>query len=207
MIRALVILFLLTGCSIPRLFQLHVPAPVTKADAQIEAERSAADLLARKIETPVELIPVAVSLSSSLGTPKKSLVDVKVFNLPTAAKTADGDLQTGIRDMQEQLRQVNLRLASLQGKPIEGTGISLLGPGMVTIIIALIALGVIFPPAFTFLFMAFRRLRSTTGKIVEGIESISETHEDNKAVSDLKSHLSAAMDVAEKRVVHAFQKP
>ena len=55
--------------------------------------------------------------------------------------------------------------------------------------------------------MAFKRLRSTTGKIVEGIENISETHEDNPAVSELKTKLSAAMDVAEKRVVHAFQKP
>lgn len=204
---ALFLLFGCTACTPLHLFQSKVPEPVTPSADQIESQRSAADLIARKIQTPVELIPVAASLSASLGTPRKSLVDVKAFSLPTAATQANTDLQSGIRDMQDQLHSLNVKLTKLQGKDIEGTGFSILGPGMAMVVIGLIVLGVVFPPAFTLLFMAFKRLRSTTGKIVSAIDSVSDEHETSPAITTLKSTLSNVMDRVEKQVVHAFQKP
>ncbi len=196
-----------SGCDSFRVFQSKVPTPVVKAESQLESERRAADLIARTIETPVELKPVAVTLSASLGTPLKSLVTPTNFSLPLVARTADSDLRTGIATLQTQLTETNRRLTLLQNKPIEGTGISLLGPGMATIVIGLIVLGVVFPPAFTLLFMLFKRLRATTGKIVTAIDNASDTHENNPAVTSIKTELASVMDRVEKQVVHTLQKP
>ncbi len=176
------------------LFQDKVPPPVIDTPQKLEAQRQAADLIARKIETPVELIPVAQSLSHSLGSPGKSLVDVKVFDLPKAARQADGDLQQGIKDMQEQLRQVNLRLAKLQGKEVEGTGFSVLGPGMATLVIGLIVLGVAFPPAFTVMLIIFRRMRAAAGIVVNKIEEASKDPELKGAMSTLKENIGEAIN-------------
>jgi hypothetical protein len=197
----------LAGCTAARIFQSKVPEPVVKRDAQVEAERQAADLIARKIETPAELKPVAQSLSESLGTPKRSLVDVRAFDLPSAAKRADGDLQAGIREIQEQLRRTNITLAKLQGKEVEGTGLSVLGPGTATAVIALIVLGVIFPPAFTLMGIAYRRLKSTASMIVEQVDEVSKDPAAKEAISKLKSNLKDSMDASHKRVVHSLQRP
>jgi hypothetical protein len=150
---------------------------------------------------------VARSLSESLGAPKKSLVDVKVFDLPKASAIADQDLRQGIVKIQEQLRQTNLRLAKLQGKEIEGTGLSVLGPGMATIVIGLIILGVVFPPAFTLMGIAYRRLKSTSSMIVEQIDEASKDPQAAPIVKQLKSNLNGKMDAIHKRVVHSLQKP
>lgn len=198
---------LLVGCTAARIFQDKVPAPVVKQEPQAEAERVAADLIAQKIETPIELKPVAASLSVSLGKPKRSLADVKSFDLPAASKRADGDLQAGIVQMQEQLRQLNLKLVKLQGKEIEGTGVSLLGPGMTTVVIGLIALGVIFPPAFTIMGIMYRRLKGTAAMIVEQVDETAKDPELKPAIAKLKSNLNGLMDSANKRVVHSLQKP
>lgn len=198
---------LLTGCTAPRFFQSTVPPPVAKPAPQIEAERAAADLLARKLAQPPELIPVAVSLSASLGAPKQSLVDVKSFDLPQAAQHANTDLQAGIVQMQKQLDTLNARLAKLQGKEVEGTGFSVLGPGMATIVIGLIVLGVIFPPAFTLMGFAYRRMKQTAGMIVEQIDATSKAPETVAAIKDIKAKLKDTMGVANKRIVHALQKP
>lgn len=205
-VSLLCVVVLLTSCAVPRIFESKVPAPVVKSESQIEAERQGADLIARKIETPVELKPVAASLSSSLGAPKKSLVDVKVFDLPKAANTADADLRENLVKFQKELDDVNRRLIKLQGKDIEGTGISLLGPGITTIVIGLIVLGVVFPPAFTFLLFAFRRLRSTASLVVNSIESAAAAPETAQAVSAIKSSLSNTMDKLHKNVVLDLKK-
>lgn len=195
------------ACSPPRIFQATVPPPILKPEAQVESERVAADLIARKIEAPVELKPVAVSLASSLGAPVKSLVDVKIFDLPAAAHTADADLRAGMVAMQKELRDVNIRLAKLQGKPIEGTGLNLLGPSTVLIVGGLIALGVAFPPAFTVMAFLYRRMRATAGHIVTAIDDVGKDPATAETLDKLKTSLSARMDRAHRNVVHGLQKP
>lgn len=199
--------FLLSGCSSWRVFEAKVPAPVVKQEVQVEAEKAAAELIARKIEKPEELKPVAVSLSASLGLPKKSLVDVRAFDLPVAAEKANDGLQAGILNMQKQLEALNVKLTKLQGKEIEGTGFSLLGPGMSAIVIGLIVLGVVFPPAFTLMGIAYRRLKSTASLVVEQIDETAKEAGNSEAIKTLKSKLNAQMDVAHKQVIHSLQKP
>jgi len=203
---AAILLFALTGCTPLRLFQTSVPAPITKPSAQIESERQAADLIAQKIETPVELRPVAVSLSASLGAPAHSLLDVKTFSLPAASHAADANLRDGIVQMQAQLAQLNTRLSKLQGKDVEGTGISILGPSTVLIIGGIVVLGVVFPPAFTVLLMLFRRLKATASTIVNNIDDAAKEPASAAAISSLKTRLSADMDQVHKRIVKSLQK-
>ena len=203
---SILLALLLSGCS-SRIFQSKVPAPVVKAEVQIEAERSAADLIARKIETPIELKPVAISLSTSLGAPKQSLVDVKAFSLPVAAKHADADLQDGIKTMQKQLAELNIKLTKLQGKEIEGTGFSILGPGVSMLVIGLIVLGVVFPPAFTLMMIAYRRLKQTASMVVEQIDEASKDPAAAVAVKEIKTKLNGLMDTPHKQVIHDLQKP
>lgn len=204
---ALVLCWVLTSCSAPRLFQSKVPEPVVKAPTQIEAERQAADLIAKKIEKPVELKPVAVSLSTSLGVPSKSLVDVRSFDLPVAAEHAQVDLSAGIVQLQKKLDTTNVQLAKLRGKSIDDTGFSLAGPGTLTIIGVLVALGVVFPPAFTLMGIAYRRMKQTTKLIVDQIDEVSDAPENVPAIATIKKNLGDLMDKEHKRVVHSLQSP
>lgn len=204
---AFVLLFGLSGCTALRVFQTKVPEPVVKAPVQVEAERQAADLIAKKIETPVELKPVAVSLSSSLGLPKVPVIDTPTFNLPAAATHASADLASGIQQNQRQLDALNRKLTTLQGKDIEGTGISVLGPTTLLVVAAIVTLGIIFPPAFTFLFFAYRRLRQTTKLVVDQIDEASNAPETVPVIKQIKSRLDGLMDTAHKKVIHDLQKP
>lgn len=184
-----------------RLFQDKVPAPLAKAPAQVEAERAGADLIARRLEQPKELIPVAQKLSTSLGAPAKPF-DMPIAPAATAAVAA---LDKGTADMSRKLDLLNAKLALLQGKEIEGTGVSLLGPGMVAIVVGLIALGVVFPPAFTFLLFAFKRLRAASKTIVQTIDE-QDDPEVVAALAKVKSQLAEKMDRVHKNVVHNLQK-
>lgn len=199
-------LVLLTGCSLGRVFQTKVPEPVSKSPQQTEAERSAADLIARKLETPVELKPVATNLSASLGAPKYSLADVSNFNIGSASAHANQNLLDGMLRMQRQLDALNKKLTTLQGKDIEGTGISLLGPGMATIVIGLIVLGVVFPPAFTLMGIAYRRLKQTSSIIVDQIDEAAKAPETADAMKKFKVAVGTKMDLAHKKVVSDLQK-
>lgn len=195
-----------TGCTAMRLFQSKVPAPIVKNDKQIEAERQGADLLARKILTPVELIPVAASLSASLGKPLFSLADQSNFIIEKASSHANEDLLAGIVIQQKQLATLNTKLTVLQGKSVDDTGISILGPGMVTIIIGLIILGVVFPPAFTLVGIAYRRLKQTSSMIVDQIDAAAKEPETAAAVAAIKDELKGKMDLVHKKVVSNLQK-
>ena len=204
----ILLLSLVSGGCVPfRIFQSKVPAPIIKSEKQVEAERSAADLIARKIEAPPELKPVAVSLSASLGAPKTSLVDVKAFELPKAATKANDELIVGIRQMQTQLDQLNTKLVKLQGKEVEGTGFSVLGPGISAIVIGLIVLGVVFPPAFTLMGIAYRRTKAAASHIVEEIDAATHDPETKDAVKKIKQKLNARMDTTDKKVIHTLQTP
>jgi len=57
----------LSGCSAPqwRVFQSNVPAPLAKSAIQIEAERASADLVARTVTAPPEIIPVVHVLTNA----------------------------------------------------------------------------------------------------------------------------------------------
>lgn len=194
------------GCSLEptRIFQAKVPPPLIKAPAQIEIERAAADLIARKIEKPTELIAVAQKLSVSLGSPATPINEKTLTqSADSATQQIDAAIVSALRRQEAQ----NLVLQKYQGKEIEGTGLSLLGPGVVTILIALAALGVLCPPALTLLGFAFRRLKSTAGMIVESIDQAAKEPEAKAAVQSIKTELAAKMDLAHKKVVHALQKP
>ena len=204
----LVSLLVLPGCSTSfgRFFQAKVPAPVVKQESQVEAERRSADLIARTIETPVELKPIAAALSQSLGAPKTQIKALVLADLPAAYATATKELHAGQVAQQQQLIELNKKLALYAGKEIEGTGISLLGPGTATIVIGLIILGVVFPPAFTIMGIMYRRLKQTTSMIVDQIDVAAKAPETQEAVASLKVELSKKMDLAHKKVVSSLQK-
>jgi hypothetical protein len=195
-----------SGCSTFKVFQSKVPAPILKQENQLEAERSAADLIARRIETPVELIPVAQSLSMSLGAPKLSLADMPKLTPIAASNIANADLRKGILDLQAQLSRTNAKLTALQGKEIEGTGFSLLGPGAGVFVVGLIVLGVVFPPAFTIMAIMFRRLKQTAGMVVEQIDIAAKAPETQEAVAAMKDQLAKKMDISHKKIVSSLQK-
>jgi len=109
-----VCLVVTAGCTAARLFQSKVPAPVLKTEKQVEAERQGADLIARKLETPHQLKPVAESLSNSLGKPKYSLADISNFNIDDAATRANVDLLAGIVSMQKQLNELNKKFVKME---------------------------------------------------------------------------------------------
>lgn len=192
------------GCSTLKVFQSKVPAPILKQEKQLEAERSAADLIARRVKEPPELIFVAQSLSQSLGQPKHPIADSQP--LAVAAAKVDTDLRKGIVELQTQLTSTNTKLTALQGKEIEGTGISLLGSGVGMGVIGLIVLGVIFPPAFTIMGIMYRRLKQTASMVVQQIDVAAKDPETADAVAKLKTELKGAMDVSHKKVVSSLQK-
>lgn len=197
----------LVGCQAARIFQTKVPPPVIKSPDAIESERQAADLIARWIETPKVLKPVALSLSASLGVPDRPISNINASQLPEVAAKVDTDLQDGIRDIQRQMKDLNLRLSKLQGKSIEGTGVSLLGPSTVAIVAFIVVLGVVFPPAFTFILFAYRRLRATASMVVDQIDQAAKAPETAAAIKSIKSTLNGVMDTSHKKVIHSLQKP
>ena len=101
----LVLLLVLPGCSTSfgRFFQTKVPTPIVKQEAQMEAERRSADFIARTIETPVELKPIAEALSQSLGAPKVQIKSLTLADLPAAYLTASRELHAGQVAQQQQI--------------------------------------------------------------------------------------------------------
>jgi hypothetical protein len=191
----LVAFLLLVGCSLAplRVFQAKVPDPIVKTEGQQEADRRAADLLARKLETPVALKPVAVGLSASLGAPKKSLQADTPAELERAADQSLLELRAGMLKLQQQIESQNKFLAKYAGKEIEGTGLSLLGPGMTALVIGLIVLAVACPPVMTLMFFAFRRLKAAASIVVNEVEAAAQSPETKQAVEAIKGRINTAM--------------
>jgi hypothetical protein len=154
----LMALLAFSGCNVPqwRVFQSKVPAPLVKSAVQIEAERAGADLVARTIEKPVELVPVAQKLSESLGAPEHPITQA---NTTTAAKDALDGLREGIKAKQHDLDKQNKLLAQYEGKKIEGTGVNVFGFAVSLPVIGLIALCIFFPGALGILLRMFLRVR------------------------------------------------
>lgn len=176
-----------------RIFQAKVPPPTAPSSETTESQRRAADLIARKIEKPEELKPVAQGLSQSLGAPRTPIKADTPEELVKAADTSYNELRSTILELQKQIAAQNRYLARYQGKEIEGTGFSLLGPGMATIVIGLIALGVVFPPAFTIMGLMYRRLKAAGGIVVNQIEEAAKDPETRAAVEKLKGSIQQKM--------------
>lgn len=188
-------LLALSACSLSaiRLFKAKVPPPVAKPQAQVETERQSADFIAKHIETPPSLRPVAQGLSQSLGAPENPIVATTPAQVDAAAAKAVSDMQTQLVTMQNLLTAQNKFLAKYAGKDIDGTGFSLLGPGMTVIIIALIALAVLCPPALTLMIFAFGRLKAAAGIVVNEVEKAATAPETQAAVATIKAKIGSAM--------------
>ncbi len=187
------------GCTGPRAFQSTVPPPIVKSPEQIEAERQGADLLAQTLQEPAELKPVALALSASLGAPKKSLVEVKIlngvntFDVPKASAVAVHNLQKALVQMQGQRDALNAKLTKLQGKEIEGTGFSLLGPGLLTTVIIICVIAVVCPGAMTAMWFVMRRLKAAASIVVNKMEAASKDPETKDAIAKVKKDIEADM--------------
>lgn len=183
------------GCSVGalRIFKAKVPPPLAPSSETLESQRRAADLIARKIEKPEELKPVASGLSQSLGAPSNPIKADTPEELAKGASTSYKELQSTILDLQKQIAAQNRYLARYQGKEIEGTGFSLLGPGMTTVVLGLIVLGVVFPPAFTIMGLAYRRLKASAGIVVNQIEEGAKDPEMKTALGKLKDGIMQKM--------------
>ena len=188
-------LLVLSGCSTSfgRFFQTKVPTPIVKQEAQMEAERRSADFIARTIETPVELKPIAEALSQSLGAPKVQIKSLTLADLPAAYLTASRELHAGQVAQQQQIAELNKQLAKYQGKEIEGTGVNLLGPGIITILVILAVLGVMFPPIASLLFFSLRRVKAAASTVVQGLEEAAQSPETQALVTSIKSRISKKM--------------
>ena len=192
---------LLVGCGTMRLFQAKVPPPLAKEAPQVEAERRAADLIAREIQTPVELKPVAEGLSSSLGKPQKPLTSATPAELTKAAATSNGELQVGLAKMQKQIEVLNKQLIRYQGREIEGTGFDIAGPGMMVVVIGLVVLAVACPPVMTLMFFAFRRLKAAAGIVVNEVEAAAKSPEAKEAVAGIKERIAQKMQAHPQKTV------
>jgi len=159
----MVVLLALSGCNTPqwRVFQSKVPAPLVKSEVQVEAERAGADLVARTVTAPPEIIPVAQKLSESLGAPEYPIIQV---NAAKASKEALNGLQSGIIRAQESRVELNEQLAKFDGKKIEGTGVNVFGFAVSLPVLGLIALAIFCPGVFGWLWWCAKK----AGKLAEG---------------------------------------
>jgi hypothetical protein len=193
----LVLLFALAlpGCTSDsfRVFQAKVPPPVEKTAKATENERRAADLIAREIQTPVVLKPVAQGLSESLGKPDNPLPSSTPAELQKSAELSVAELTANVVKLQKQIEAQNKFLAKYAGKEIEGTGFSMFGPGMTVVVLALIALAIFCPPALTLMFFAFRRLKAAAGIVVNEVENAAKSEETKAAVEAIKAKVAESM--------------
>lgn len=194
---AIVLCLFLTGCQLPqwRVFQQKVPQPIVKPAQTLEVERQAADLLARRIESPPELIPVAVKLSESLGVPDRPLEGDTQELAPETVRALNRELAA----TKQQIADLNKLLAKNEGKKVEGTGINLFGYSFGLGVIALIALCVMFPPIATILWWVFQRVAGALTRTAKGVNDYIKANPDQG--EKLKTYLSGAQDTVDKQLI------
>lgn len=190
--------FLLTGCSsfLPqwRVFQAKVPEPIVKNEAKMEVDRQVADYIARTVENPPELKPLAMSLSESLGHPKKP---IKVED--GAEERLQASLNKALLDTQRQREELNQTLTKTEGKKIEGTGVNVFGFAVSGTVLILIALCVMFPPVAGIIWFIIQRAYGALSRTTKGIGSFMEAHPDGG--EQLKAFLSKTHDSADKNII------
>lgn len=190
-------LIAIPGCSVPqwRVGQAEVPEPLPLAgEDQLESWRQGADYVSRNIEEPPAAVEVSQELSRAIGPPKNPEPDPEKVIKRLRRELAEA------RERQAELRRELERHA---GKPIEGTGVNLFGFASSGIVIAVVILLVIFPPAFSVVAFVARRMQATATSIVHGIEEWTERNP--QAGQDLRNHLSRGMDRKEKRTVRKIK--
>jgi len=189
----------LSGCAsmLPqwRLFQKKVPAPIVKPAAQIETERRTADYIARKIEKPEQLVPMAVQLSESLGEPERPITD----ELDAAEVRMEKEWHKALLKSQEQLAELNALLAKTEGKKIEGTGFNAFGMSFGLGTLILIILLVAFPPLGAILWAVFKRISGALTSTADGISKFVKYNPD--AGEKLKGYLAKTQDAAHKQII------
>lgn len=186
---------LLASCQLNplRVFQAKVPPPAAKSPQQIEGERQAAELLTHGKIDPPSLEKVADSLSDSLGKPDKPLPSATPAQVDKSAAEVVARMEANIAKMQKTLDAQNKFIAKYAGKEIEGTGFSMLGPGMTALVIGLIVLAIACPPALTLMAFAYRRLKAAAGIVVNELEEAASNPEAKDAVAKIKSNIGAKM--------------
>ncbi len=190
---------LLSGCAslMPqwRLFQKKVPAPIVKPAAQVEVERQAAEYIARTVEKPVELKPIAIGLSKSLGVPEKPILEAPAEAAPDFY---DAWMKV-LKKEQEQRDELNAMLAKTEGKKIEGTGYNVFGFSVGAAGLALIILLVMFPPLATIIWAIFTRVSGALTTTAKGIAEFVKENPD--AGKRLKDKLAQTQDAVHKQVI------
>jgi hypothetical protein len=180
-----------------RLFQKKVPAPIVKPAAQIETERRTADYIARTVETPPQLKPMAADLSESLGRPEKPIPADTTADEAEARMRAEW--QKALLKSQQQIDQLNALLAKSEGKKIEDTGINVFGFSMGGAALALIVLCVLFPGVATILWAVFKRVSGALSSTAKGISDFIKDNPD--AGEKLKDALAKTQDAAHKQII------
>ena len=202
--RALIVipLLFLGGCQslIPnwRIFQAKVPEPIVKNDAKIEVDRQVADYIARTIEQPVQLKPLAASLSESLGHPKKPMAVAD-----DSEERLQAMLNKALLDTQRQRDDLNNRLEKTEGKKIEGTGVNVFGFAVSGTVLVIIALCVAFPPIGGVIWFIVQRIYGALSRTTQGIGKFMEENPD--AGERLQSYLSRAHDRADKNIIRKIK--
>jgi hypothetical protein len=196
------VVLMLTGCTVPqwRVFQKTIPAPVAKSDEQVEGERQAADLIAKTIEEPVALKPVAQGLSESLGKPAKPLDHTTVA---VSSERAVKRLETGVVELRNAREKQDAFLERYQGMEIENTGVNLFGGSVFLSMAAVVALCIFVPGFGSLVLFMIRRMHAAGKQVVEGIEQFKHAEPDKAA--ELQEWLSAHMDQAAKAQVKAMR--
>jgi hypothetical protein len=176
-----------------------IPPPLVDKPKLIEGRRKAAQIIAERIETPAELKPLALALSTSLGTPEKPAETIqqaqKALTKGEAEKTKDENAQQKFH-------------TEFQGKTVENTGFDLFplggGVGLVALV-ALVALGIFCPGFLTAAFFVIKRLRATLGTIVNSIESHEQTAPAEMAA--LKAKIQSNMvDPIKKKLIKSLKR-
>lgn len=196
----LVCCLVVLGCNAPqwRVFQSKVPAPLAKSAVQVEAERAGADLVARTIEKPVELVPVAQKLSESLGAPEHPITQSKPIK--ARGEALDG-LNDGIKESQRQLVLLNEKLSKVDGAKIEGTGVNVFGFAVSLPIIGLIALCIFFPSTIGVLWWLLKKSKGALVATIKGVQDFKDSQPVPEVVTELNASLSKKMDDSHKKLV------
>lgn len=189
----------LSGCAsmLPqwRLFQKKVPAPIVKPAAQIETERRTADYIARKIEKPEQLVPMAIELSESLGEPEHPITD----DLDAAEARMAKEWHKTLLKSQQQLAELNTLLAKTEGKKIEGTGFNAFGISFGLGTLILIILLVAFPPLGAILWTVFKRVSGALSATARGVADFIK--DNPEAGEKLKASLAKTQDAVHKQLI------
>lgn len=194
----LLLIFVMTACTVPqwRVAQAKVPEPLQKPAKQVEGERQAADLIARTVREPEQIIPVAQKLSASLGAPDKPITTTDLDKARDEALLA---LLKGMQQQQDALAKLNAQLAKYEGKKIEGTGVNVFGFAVSLPVLGVIALCIFCPGAIGVLFWLLKKARGALAATVQGVQDFKK--ENPQAAKTINIALDGAQDKAHKLLV------